>query len=431
MSPTVLLIDDNAELLSLFTQLLEEAGYRVKAFPRARPAIESLAQEKPRAIVLDLLLPDMPGQKAAEEFRLQLPGVPLVLMTGVFKGGKLAEEARAKTGAAYYFEKPFDARELVRALHTLVPAGATPKKTEGFDAELFEHVEPDEPLDPLELSGRIRVQGQGDITAELSGRMLFAPAPQPGAFPAGPSIPGAPPPQPRRPSRKGVLKDNFPALLNAFYLTRETGELGVQKGKVRKVVYFQGGFPVWARSNLAPERFGNFLVRVGRLTPELVQDVSTAAHAAHRRTGDVLVERGLLTETERLYFLGQQVKAIIYSLFAWEEGTFELSFEPRPTPHAVKLDVHPGNLILRGVKKLYKPERLARLTPMEERLMPSGQAPYELYELDLEKWEALLLMHIDGNRTTAELLALAPVPEARVRAFLVAMQSMGQLEVRR
>lgn len=431
MSPTVLLIDDNVELLGIFTQLLEEAGYRVKPYTRARPALESIQHEKPRAIVLDLLLPDMPGQKAAEEFRLMLPGVPLVLVTGVFKGGKLAEETKAKTGAAYYFEKPFDARELVRALHTLVPAERAKTQAEGFDAELFEHVEPDEPMDPLELSGKIRVQGTGDITAELSGQKLYAPPPPKGAFPAGPSLPGHIPPPPRRPSRSGVLKDNFPALLNAFYLTREVGELGVQKGKVRKVVYFQNGFPVWARSNLAAERFGNFLVRVGRLKPELVQDISTVAHAQSRRTGDVLVERGLLTETERLYFLGQQVKAIIYSVFAWEEGTFELHFEPRPTPHTVALDVHPGNLILRGIKKLYKKDRLERLTPPEERLMPSSQPPYELYELELEKWEAMLLMHIDGTRTNAELLALAPVPEEKVRAFLVGMLSMAQLEVRR
>jgi two-component system, OmpR family, response regulator len=431
MSPTVLLIDDNAELLGIFTQLLEEAGYRVKAFSRARPALESIQNDKPRAVVLDLLLPDMQGQRVAEDLKLMLPGVPLVLMTGVFKGGKLAEETRAKTGAAYYFEKPFDARELVRALHTLVPAGSAPAKTEGFDAELFESVEADEPMDPLELSGKIRVQGQGNITAELQGERIFAPAAARGTFPAGPAVPGKPAPQARRPSRSGILKDNFPALLNAFYQTKETGELGVQRGKVRKVVYFQGGFPVWARSNLAAERFGNFLVRVGRLRPELVLDVSTAAHSANRRTGDVLVERGLLTETERLYFLGQQVKSIIYSVFAWEEGSFELHFDPKATPHAVKLDVHPGNLILRGIKKLYKPERLVRLTPMEERLMPSANAPYELYELELEKWEAMLLMHIDGNRNNAELFALAPVGEDKVRAFLVAMTQMGQLEVRR
>jgi hypothetical protein len=125
------------------------------------------------------------------------------------------------------------------------------------------------------------------------------------------------------------------------------------------------------------------------------------------------------------------VKSIIYSVFAWEEGSFELHFDPKATPHAVKLDVHPGNLILRGIKKLYKPERLVRLTPMEERLMPSANAPYELYELELEKWEAMLLMHIDGNRNNAELFALAPVGEDKVRAFLVAMTQMGQLEVRR
>jgi hypothetical protein len=154
------------------------------------------------------------------------------------------------------------------------------------------------------------------------------------------------------------------------------------------------------------------------------------ATQTHRRTGDVLVERGLLKDTERLYYVGQQVKAIIYSLFSWEDGTYVMSFKEKATAESIKLDLHPANLIVRGIKKLYKPERLRRLLRPEDRLIPAVAPSYNLNEVELERWEAELLPRIDGNRTVAELLAYANRPEQVVYGFLVAMLSLGILDRR-
>ena len=151
------------------------------------------------------------------------------------------------------------------------------------------------------------------------------------------------------------------------------------------------------------------------------------AQQTNRRTGDVLVERGLLKDTERLYYVGQQVKSIIYSLFGWEEGQFVLTFREKARTESIKLDVFPGNLVARGIKKLYKPERIARLVRPEERLMPSLQPPYQLNEIELEKWEAMLLPRLDGTRTNAEIFALANKPEHQVRAFLASLLGLEVL----
>lgn len=288
----------------------------------------------------------------------------------------------------------------------------------------------------MELTGRIKVTGGGNITAELKGADLTAgplrgpvagERPLMGATPVpfGPGFTG-----PRRSSRQGDLKDNLPGLISAFYLSKETGELYCQKRKVKKVVYFEGGVPVFALSNLAVDRFGQFLVRVGKIRPEQLQDVAVVAAQTGRRTGDVLVERGLLKDTERLYYVGQQVKSIIYSLFGWEEGSFIVTFHERARAESIKLDLFPGNLVIRGIKKLYKPERLARLVKLEDRLIPSQQPAYQLHEIELEKWEAMLLPRIDGTRTNAELLVLAKRPEHQVRAFLAAMMGIHILERR-
>ncbi len=442
MAPRILVVDDNQELLTLLTQLFEDAGYEVVSASRGKQAVELARSKPPGVAVLDILLPDMMGYHLADALRKEQPELPLIFITGVFKGGKHALEARQKYGAAGYFEKPFEASKLLEAVQKLLPAEkkalAPSSLEEAFEVELDIDVEEDEgPQDAMELTGRIKVTGGDNLTAEIRGANLTAtPLHKVAATQVRPPGPGRPPePLPvgagAPGNRRGDLKDNLPSLITAFYLSRETGELGIQKGKVKKVVYFERGTPVFALSNLLADRFGQFLVRVGKIKPDQLQDATAVAAASNRRTGDVLVERGLLKDTERLYYVGQQVKAIIYSLFAWEEGTYVMSFKEKASTESIKLDVHPANLIVRGIKKLYKPERLNRMLQVEDRLIPAVAPAYQLHEVELERWEAELLPKIDGNRTVAELMAYANRPEQVVYGFLVAMSSLGILEPHR
>lgn len=443
MQPTILVVDDNKELVMLLTSLFEEAGYRVVGANKGKVAVDVAKGEGPALAVVDVLLPDMMGYHVAESLRAQAPGLPVVFMSGVFKGARHSNEAMTRFPGAAYFEKPFDAKKLLEHVKGLVvpapvpppPPPEEPAAGEDFDVELDIDVEDAEEEDEMELTGRIRVTGGGNITAELQGANLTAGKPTRGPVsgerPSAASFnPSGVVQMPRGRPTQGELRDNLPGLISAFYQSRETGELYCQRGKVKKVVYFESGQPVFALSNLAADRFGQFLVRVGKIRPEQLQDAAVVAAKTQRRTGDILVERGLLKDTERLYFVGQQVKSIIYSLFGWEEGQYVLTFREKARAESIKLDIFPGNLIIRGIKKLYKPERLARLVPPEERLLPSQQPAYQLHEIELEKWEASLLPRLDGTRTNAEIIALAARPEHQVRAFLAAMLALQILERR-
>lgn len=441
--PTILVVDDNKELVALLTSLFEEAGYSVVGANKGRPAVE-LGKSEPIAVALvDMLLPDMMGYHVGEGLLAARPELKLIFMTGVFKGARHSKEAMERFPGAMFIEKPFDAKKLLETVKELVPPGAVPAPSAAIDAPAEFEVEldidvEDEEQDAMELTGRIKVTGGGNITAELQGEALTAGKPLKGAIPGvrptglSPIPQPAPPPPPPdalapRAARQGEFRDNLPGLITAFYLSKETGELSCKKGKVKKVVYFEHGQPVFALSNLASDRFGQFLVRVGKIKPDQLEDVAVVAQQTNRRTGDVLVERGLLKDTERLYYVGQQVKSIIYSLFGWEEGQFVLTFREKARSESIKLDVFPGNLIARGVKKLYKPERIARLVRPEERLMPSPQPPYQLNEIELEKWEASVLPRLDGTRTNAEIISMAGRPEHQVRAFLAALLGLEVL----
>jgi CheY-like chemotaxis protein len=438
MAPKVLVVDDNQELLTLLTQLFERAGYEVVGAGRGKQALEVAKVHKPRLGVLDVLLPDMMGYQLAEGLRRDHPGLPLIFVTGVFKGGKHAVEARTKFGAGY-FEKPFEAAKLIEAANLLVPVPkplvAQEAAEDPFEVELDVDVEEDLPTEAMELTGKIKVVGDGNLSAEIQGANLTAtPLVKTGATVVRPPPPlprAVPPPPPRdAKSHGGELRDNLPSLFSAFYQSKETGELGVQRGKAKKVIYFERGTPVFALSNLLSDRFGQFLVRTGKIKQEQLADASAVAAQSKRRTGDVLIERGLLKETERLYYVGQQVRAIIYSVFAWEDGNYVITFKEKASKESIKLDVHPANLIVRGIKKLYKPERLLRLVRPEVRLIPSLQPSFPLQEITLEKWEGELLPKVDGTRTNSDLLAVAGRPENVLWGFLCSMMALNVLEPR-
>jgi len=451
----ILIVDDNQELLNLLARLMEAEGWVPIPVGKGRTAIDKLTQERPSAAVVDVLLPDMMGYEVGAS--LKNAGVPYVFMTGVFKGGRAASDARTQYGAAGYFEKPFEARKLVEALRVILPSltpapGVEDEPGSGdFDVEVA--VEADEPVQGLDLTGKVTVTEDGKISAVLSGDTVRvspvplslrapAPAPAPVAQPpevevelipaddTTPAVPGARVTRvrPELAPVQGRLSDNLPELITAFYLAQQTGELTLQRNKVKKTIYFEKGRPCFAISNLVSDRFGPFLVRVGKITAAQLELCQAAADKTGRRTGDVLVEMGLLKDTEKLYYVAQQVKAIVYSTFGWEQGDFRIHFADRAAQEAIKIDLHPANLIVRGIKKLYKPERLYRLLSPEDHLIPSQQPAYALYEVELDRWEAELLPRIDGTRTVAELIHLSQRPEHALYGFLVGMVALKILE---
>jgi two-component system OmpR family response regulator len=441
-APRILVVDDNPELLTLLSSAFEEAGYAVHTAARGRTALDLARKEKPALAVVDILLPDLMGFDVAEA--LKRLRIPFVLMSGVHKGGKTSSSALSKYGALAFFEKPFERRALLDAVRKAVPVTAPGRESFAFDVEAGPQVA--EAAEAMQLTARIDLQsGSLKGTSPLQLRPMDrdqinrlrdrarVPA---GRVNTGPIAPGSQP-EPALHAlgekdgiRRGELKDNLPHLLAAFYNAKETGELGLMKGQVKKIIFFEGGYPVFALSNLVADRLGQFLVRAGKIDEQTLKQAADEAATTRQRTGDLLISMGALTEEERLYYVGQQIKSILYSVFAWEEGAFTLSFQARARKEAIKLDIHPANLIVRGVKKLYKPDRLRRLMPQVVRPRPSQDPSFNLSDVELQAWEAHLLPRCDGSRTVADLVKAAGKPENEVLGTLVALTSLRVLELR-
>jgi two-component system phosphate regulon response regulator PhoB len=113
---TVLIVEDEANLAELLTDMLHSQGYEVVLTTATRAA--NLADEmQPDAVVLDYMMPGMNGVEVVHQLRRQLgPRTPPVMMvSGLSNVGELARQA----GADAFLRKPFDVDAFLRVVDRL------------------------------------------------------------------------------------------------------------------------------------------------------------------------------------------------------------------------------------------------------------------------------------------------------------------------
>jgi DNA-binding response OmpR family regulator len=121
MAPTVLLVEDERKLRELVRSYLERAGFTVLSTGSGAEAITLAASSAPDLVLLDLGLPDVPGETVAGEVR-RIGQVPIVMLTA-----RAAEEDRIaglELGADDYVTKPFSPRELVLRVQAILRRGS-------------------------------------------------------------------------------------------------------------------------------------------------------------------------------------------------------------------------------------------------------------------------------------------------------------------
>jgi DNA-binding response OmpR family regulator len=121
VAATVLVVEDERKLRDLVRSYLERAGFAVLSTGSGAEAISMAVGGSPDLVVLDLGLPDVPGETVARELRAA-GATPILMLTA-----KSAEEDRVRgleLGADDYVTKPFSPRELVLRVQAILRRGA-------------------------------------------------------------------------------------------------------------------------------------------------------------------------------------------------------------------------------------------------------------------------------------------------------------------
>ena len=129
---TILLVDDDRELVDGLRTLLEKQGYRVMLATDGQQAKNAIYNQKPDLVILDMMMPRMGGYPVLEHFRDKPETPPIIMITA-------NEGSRHKAYAEYlgvidYIRKPFAMERLLEAVNKALSAPPTEKPNVGDTA---------------------------------------------------------------------------------------------------------------------------------------------------------------------------------------------------------------------------------------------------------------------------------------------------------
>lgn len=110
MPGTILVVDDEKNIVQLARLYLNNEGFRVEAAHDGKEALEKAKSVRPDLIVLDIMMPEMDGLTVCKELR-KTSNVPVIILTA--RGDDIDRIVGLEIGADDYMSKPFNPRELV------------------------------------------------------------------------------------------------------------------------------------------------------------------------------------------------------------------------------------------------------------------------------------------------------------------------------
>jgi DNA-binding response OmpR family regulator len=110
MPGTILVVDDEKNIVQLARLYLNNEGFRVESASDGKQALEKAKAVRPDLIVLDLMMPEMDGLTVCKELR-KTSNVPVIILTA--RGDDIDRIIGLEVGADDYMAKPFNPRELV------------------------------------------------------------------------------------------------------------------------------------------------------------------------------------------------------------------------------------------------------------------------------------------------------------------------------
>ena len=127
---TILIVDDEANIVELARMYLEREGFRVQAASDGAKALEMITRQPPALLVLDLMLPEVDGWEVCRRVRAgkSAPDLPIIMLTA--RDEDVDKIVGLELGADDYVTKPFNPRELVARVKAILRRARGPARTE-------------------------------------------------------------------------------------------------------------------------------------------------------------------------------------------------------------------------------------------------------------------------------------------------------------
>ncbi|HVJ88293.1 MAG TPA: response regulator [Labilithrix sp.] len=145
-SKRILVIDDEDDIRKLVRRILTERGHAVIEADRGLIALRLVKEVQPDLILLDAMLPEVHGFDIARRIKgsAKYGGIPILMMSAVYRGWRIAEDLKSSYGIEDYIEKPFRIADLLTRVDNLLAnrgAAGSPHDPEAINREAAQYLE--------------------------------------------------------------------------------------------------------------------------------------------------------------------------------------------------------------------------------------------------------------------------------------------------
>jgi curved DNA-binding protein CbpA len=149
------------------------------------------------------------------------------------------------------------------------------------------------------------------------------------------------------PSAGNLTLFNFQHILSFLERQNKTGILALENNKIKKTIFIENGFVVFAISSQDEDRLGEILVRDEKISSSQRDESLGLSRKTKKLHGETLLELGFIYPKDLFVELKKQVREIVLSIFLWKEGVFRFQDGPLPAG-TVRLKINMEELIREG-----------------------------------------------------------------------------------
>ena len=222
---------------------------------------------------------------------------------------------------------------------------------------------------------------------------------------------------------KGNLNQmTLPEVLRKVEYYKIPGVIVAKKNLIEKHIYLKNGKIIFASSSLPDDRLGEFLLKSKKINMEQYNTSVALLKEGGKRQGRIFIEMGVLTPKELYYFVQEQVKAILWSIFNWRIGEIIFQIGSFKDDELIKLSLDIPKAIYEGIK--YVDNSRFLLNRVGNRYSIYEQKPNGYIELSLlgASEEEKNLYHLfDGKNTLFDVIDKSTIPPDNSAKIIYAM----------
>jgi hypothetical protein len=211
----------------------------------------------------------------------------------------------------------------------------------------------------------------------------------------------------------GSLRDlSLPELLAIIDNGEKSGVITIRSDAATAQIHVDGGRIVMASDSLRDERFGEVMLKLGKIS----QDTLTRALAAQktsggtRRLGSILVEMGAITNKDQDAALLYQTSEALYDLCTWQVGYFQ--FDAQETPDSSGISIQVDTLLEEVDRRAMAGERAQAESIRPERPILRGRREITPDKMELLRLTRSFKLHTDEFKPLQDEDALSSVEHA-------------------